>query len=500
MTIHTQQFDNSLFNGSVSVNTNLFIDGEFVDPLERHDIEVTDPTTGRVITTIAAGGKKDIDRAVEAAQKAAQTTWGKNVSGTQRSHLLFKLGELMEKHSDELAALEALDSGKQYVNIKTMDLANAINTVKYYAGWADKLGGKTIETDPTKFVYTIHEPIGVVGGIIPWNFPLMTASWKLGPALATGNCVVLKPSEVTPLAALKLAELIQEAGFPPGVVNVVPGLGSVAGQALAEHLDVGKVSFTGSTLTGRKIMQSSGNSNLKRITLELGGKTPNIIFDDADIEQAVRWTFAGFTFHAGQMCTAGTRIYIQEGVYDKVMEQLVAAAKASANPGTGFDLTPQLDPVVSQTQLDRVLGYISSGKDQGAKIAVGGGRLGKEGYFIEPTLFTDVKPDMKIVKEEIFGPVGVVIKFKTEEEVLRAATDSTYGLSACIYTKDVDRVARFVSALETGNVYVNVVSMPDYRVPTGGYKQSGFGKDLGEYALEGYTNVKAVTINHGQKL
>ncbi|EKM55660.1 uncharacterized protein PHACADRAFT_144316 [Phanerochaete carnosa HHB-10118-sp] len=496
MTIHTQQFDNSLFNGSVSVNTNLFIDGEFVDPLERHDIEVTDPTTGRVITTIAAGGKKDIDRAIE----AARTTWGKNVSGTQRSHLLFKLGELMEKHSDELAALETLDSGKHYIHVKTADPAQTISDLKYYAGWADKLGGKTIETDPTKFVYTIHEPIGVVGVITPWNFPLLLACRKLGPALATGNCVVLKPSEVAPLGTLKLAELIQEAGFPPGVVNIVPGLGSVAGQALAEHPDVGTIAFTGSTLTGRKIMQSSGNSNLKRITLELGGKTPNIIFDDADIEQAVKWTDIGLFFHAGQMCTAGTRIYIQEGVYDKVMEQLVAAAKASANPGTGFDLTPQLDPVVSQTQLDRLLGYISSGKDQGAKIAVGGGRLGKEGYFIEPTLFTDVKPDMKIVKEEIFGPVGVVIKFKIEEEVLRAANDSAYGLSACIYTKDVDRAARFVSALETRSVRVNITSIAFSQVSSGGYKQSGFGKDLGEYALEDYTSVKAVTINHGQKL
>ncbi|EKM54556.1 uncharacterized protein PHACADRAFT_258489 [Phanerochaete carnosa HHB-10118-sp] len=500
MTIHIQQFDNSLFKGSVSVNTNLFIDGEFVDPLERHNVEVTDPTTGKVITTIAAGGKKDIDRAVEAAQKASRTTWGKNVSGAHRSHLLFKLAELMEQHCDELAALEALDSGKHYIYVKAIDFASAIGNLKYYAGWADKLSGKTIETEPDKFVYTIREPIGVVGAITPWNFPMTIACWKLAPALATGNCVVLKPSEVTPLGMLKFAELIREAGFPPGVVNIVPGLGSVAGQALVEHPGVGKIAFTGSTLTGRKIMQSSGNSNLKRVGLELGGKSPNIIFDDADIEQAVKWTALGLFHHAGQICAAGTKIYIQEGVYDKVMEQLVAAAKASANPGTGFDLTPQLDPVVSQTQLDRVLGYISSGKDQGAKVAVGGGRLGKEGYFIEPTLFTDVKPDMKIVKEEIFGPVGVVIKFKTEEEVLQAANDSTYGLSACIYTKDLDRVARFTSALESGSVHVNMASMSDRRAPTGGFKQSGFGKDQGEYALEDYTNIKAVTINHGQRL
>jgi len=327
----------------------------------------------------------------------------------------------------------------------------------------------------------------------------MILAWKLGPALATGNCVVVKPSEVTPLATLKFAELIQEAGFPPGVVNIVTGHGSIAGQALAEHPDVGKVSFTGSTLTGRKILQSAGNSNLKRITLELGGKTPNIIFDDADIEQAVKWTAFGIFHHAGQMCTAGSRIFVQESVYDKVMEQFVAIAKAAA-PGSGFDSNPQLDPVVSKTQFDRVLDYISSGKEQGAKIAVGGGQLGKEGYFVQPTLFTDVKADMKIVKEEIFGPVGVIIKFKTEEEVLKAANDTTYGLSACIYTKDIERATRFAAALESGSVFVNTTTAPDWRVSFGGYKQSGFGKDMGEYALEGYTNVKAVTINVGQKL
>ncbi|GJE86988.1 aldehyde dehydrogenase [Phanerochaete sordida] len=499
MTVHTQQFDYPLFKGKVSVNTGLFIDGKYVDPLDRHDIEVFDPTTGKVITTIAAGGKKDVDRAVVAAQKAFKTTWGKTVSGTQRGHLIRKLAEVFEKHQDELAALETLDSGKQYFHVKAMDFANAIETLKYYAGWADKISGKTIEAEPHKFVYTLHEPIGVVGCIVPWNFPIMILAWKLGPALATGNCVIVKPSEVTPLATLKFAELIQEAGFPPGVVNIVTGYGSVAGQALAQHPDVGKISFTGSTLTGRKILHSSGDSNLKRVTLELGGKTPNIIFDDADIEQAVKWTAMGIFHHAGQMCTAGSRIFVQEGVYDKVMAAFVEIAKA-AKPGSGFDPNTKIDPVVSKTQFDRVMGYINAGKESGATVAVGGGQLGNEGYFVQPTLFTDVSADMKIVKEEIFGPVGVIIKFKTEEEALAAANDTTYGLSACIYTKDVERATRFASALEAGSIFVNITSGPDWRVSFGGFKQSGFGKDLGEYALEGYTNTKAVTLNIGQKL
>lgn len=498
MVVHTQQFDYPLFKGKVSVNTNLFINNEFVDPLDRQDIEVFDPATGKVITSIAAGGKRDIDRAVEAAQKAAPN-WGRNVSGTQRGQLLYKLAELFEKHQDELAALETIDSGKQYMHVKMMDFANAIQTFKYYAGWADKMTGKTIESEPTKFVYTRHEPIGVVGVIIPWNFPIMILAWKLGPALATGNCVIVKPSEVTPLATLKFCELIAEAGFPPGVVNVVTGHGSVAGQALAQHPDVGKISFTGSTLTGRKILHSAGDSNLKRVTLELGGKTPNIIFDDADLEQAVKWTAMGIFHHAGQMCTAGSRIFVQESVYDKVMDMFLAIAQ-TATPGNGFDPNTKIDPVVSKTQFERVLGYISAGKEQGARVAVGGGALGNEGYFVQPTLFTDVRPDMKIVREEIFGPVGVVIKFKTEEEVLRAANDTTYGLSACIYTRDIERATRFAAALESGNVFVNITSGPDPRVSFGGYKQSGFGKDLGEYALEGYTNVKSVTVNIGQKL
>lgn len=497
---YTHRFDTPLFKKDVAIKTGLFINNEFVDAADPTPIEVVDPTTGKVITSVSSATAPDVDKAVAAAQKAFDTVWGLKTPGIERARLLNKLADLWEAHLDELAAIEAMDGGKQFLQVKANDLMNGLNTLRYYAGFADKIFGKTIETDPSKFVYTLHEPIGVVGAIIPWNFPLMIMAWKLGPALATGNCVILKPSEVTPLGALKVAELIKEAGFPPGVVSVLPGYGSKAGQAIIDHPAVRKVSFTGSVATGRKIVEASGRTNLKRVTLELGGKAPNIVFDDADVEQAIKWTAMGIFAHAGQMCSASSRIFVQEGVYDVFMQHMVAAAQAM-QPGTGFDTDmTKVDPIVSKTQYERVLGYIDAGRQEGATVLAGGAPAGSRGFFLQPTLFGNVRPDMRIVREEIFGPVGVVVKFKDEAEVLKLANDTDYGLSASVYTKDLERATRLASQLEAGSVYINQMAIPDWRVPFGGFKISGLGKDLGEYALEGFTNVKAVHVNIGQKL
>lgn len=495
----THQFDNALFKGTTTVNTGLFINGQFVDSVDGATIDVFDPTTGKVITKVAAASAKDVDAAVQAAKAAYKSSWGLKVPGFERGRLLGKLADLIEKNIDELSALEALDGGKPFLHAKTMDLPGVIACIRYYAGWADKNFGKTIETTEAKFAYTRHEPIGVCGLIVPWNFPLLIASWKIGPALACGNTIILKPSEVTPLTALRLAELVTEAGFPAGVFNVLPGLGSVAGQAITEHNDIGKVSFTGSTIVGRKIMETAAKTNLKRVTLELGGKSPTIIFDDADLEQAIKWAAGGIFMHSGQVCAAGSRIFVQEGIYDKFVEIFKGAAQ-SFKRGDGFDPSVNQGPLVSQTQLERVLGYIEAGKQEGAKLQVGGAKAGAEGYFVEPTIFTDVKADMKIVREEIFGPVAVIVKFKTEEEVIQLANDTVYGLSSNVFSQNINRALRVAHALEAGSAYINQAAVPDFQVSFGGVKQSGFGKDMGEYALESYTQVKAVHVNLGLNL
>jgi len=407
-----------------------------------------------------------------------------------------KLGNLMEKHLDELAAIEALDGGKTFFWSKNVDIAAAIDCIRYYAGWADKVTGQVIETTEAKLTYTRHEPIGVVGHIIAWNFPLLLMCWKLGPALATGNTVILKPSEMTPLTALRMCELISEAGFPPGVVNVVPGYGNTVGDAITHHHGIEKVSFTGSTLVGRKIMEAAAKSNLKNITLELGGKSPNIIFDDADLEKAANWAAFGVFWNQGQVCSAATRLYVQAGIYDKFLEKFTEKLKA-INVGDPFGETSWHGPQVSQTQYDRIMNYIQAGKDEGAKVHIGGERIGTEGYFMQPTLFTDTKPDMKIVKEEIFGPVGVLIKFEDEEDAIRQANDSTYGLAAAVFTENINRAIETVHKLKAGTTWVNCTNSLHNNVPFGGFKQSGIGRELGEYALHHYTNVKAVHINLG---
>ncbi|KAF7342574.1 Aldehyde dehydrogenase [Mycena sanguinolenta] len=541
MTHFTYEFNNASYTGKVSFPTGLFINGEFVDGVKGTTLEVFNPTTGKVLTTITEATAGDVDRAVKAAQKAFDTTWGLNAPGALRAELMNKLANLIEKYNDELCALEALDNGellcsfsavewtgvrfamngatgmgmseqrdidvpftnytgKTFWWAKMLDVAFATSTFKYYAGWADKIGGQTIETDEKKLAYTRHEPIGVVGQITPWNFPLLMFAWKVAPALATGNTVVIKvPLNSPPLSAIRMCSIIQEAGFPPGVVNVVTGYGNTAGQAIAEHMDIQKVAFTGSLLVGRKIMAAAAATNLKNVTLELGGKSPNIIFNDADLEQAVGWATHGVYWNHGQSCCAGSRIYVQEGIYDKFLEMFTESTK-NINVGDPFMPGVTQGPQVSQQQYDRIMAYIESGKKDGATLHLGGNRHGKEGYFIEPTIFTDTKEDMMIVKEEIFGPVGVVIKFKDEAEVLRLANDSTYGLAAAVFTQDINRAIEMAHKLQAGTAWINCVNQLHTNVPFGGYKQSGIGRELGEYALHNYTNVKAVHVNLGHRM
>ncbi|KAF8337176.1 aldehyde dehydrogenase [Amanita rubescens] len=443
-------------------------------------------SNGQVVTKVSEGTPKDVDLA---------TTWGLNAPGAQRGRLLYKLAELMEQHKEELAALEALDNGKTYQWASTADVPSSIDTIRYYAGWADKIHGKVIETSEAKLAYTRHEPIGVVGQIIPF---LMFA-WKIGPALATGNTIVMKPSEFTPLSAIRMCHLIHQAGFPPGVVNVVTGYGNTVGSAISSHMRIEKVAFTGSTLVGRKIMESAAKSNLKKITLELGGKSPNIIFNDADLEKAIKWAAHGIFFNHGQTCCAGSRIFVQAGIYDEFLAKFTERAKA-IKLGSPFAQGVDQGPQVSQIQFDRIMGYISSGKAEGATVHLGGEREGSEGYFVKPTIFTNTKPDMKIVREEIFGPVGVVIKFEDVDDVVRQANDTVYGLAAAVFSQNINRAIETAHRLNAGTMWVNCINTFNAGVPFGGYKQSGMGRELGEYALENYTNIKAVHVNLGLEI
>jgi aldehyde dehydrogenase (NAD+) len=498
-TVFSQQWDTPVYKGQTSFNTGLFINGQYVDGRKGTTIDIINPSNGKVITKVSEATEEDVDIAVEAAQKAFETTWGLNAPGSLRSELLWKLAQLMERHHHELAAIEALDNGKTFNWAKGGDVTFAISVIKYFAGWADKITGQTLETDERKLCYTRHEPIGVVGQIIPWNFPLLMWSWKVGPALATGNTIVMKPSEFTPLTAIRMCALIQEAGFPPGVLNLVTGYGPIAGAAISSHMKIGKVAFTGSTLVGRKIMEAAAKSNLKPVTLELGGKSPNIIFDDADLDQAVNWASHGIFWNHGQTCCAGSRIFVQAGIYDEFLKRFTAKASA-ITVGDPFGKDIDQGPQVSQTQYDRIMGYIESGKKEGATLHQGGDRHGKEGYFINPTIFTNVKPEMKIVKEEIFGPVGVVIKFEDEADVIKQANETHYGLAAAVFTQNLNRAIETAHKLQAGTAWINCVNQLHVQVPFGGYKQSGIGREMGEYALHSYSNVKSVHVNLGHRL
>jgi len=437
---------------------------------------------------------------VLAARQAFKTSWGKNVTGFERSRLINKLADLIERDAQELGELETLNNGKPLRIARDFDIGDSIQCLRYYAGWADKITGQTMEVDnKAKLAFTRLDPIGVCGQIIPWNYPINMWAWKVAPALAVGCTIVMKPSELTPLTALKLSELVKEAGFPPGVLNTVPSLGPVGGAALAAHPDVDKVAFTGSTITGRKIMEAAAKSNLKKVSLELGGKSPHLVFESADLEQASNWAALGICYNSGQDCTAGSRVYVQETIYDKFLDLLVQKVKAQTI-GDGFDEQSGGGPVISKGQYERVWGYIDSGKQEGAQPILGGVKRPGKGFYVDPTIFTDIRPNMKIVKEEIFGPVLSVGKFKTEDEAVALANDTTYGLGAGLHSNDANQCMRVSSALEAGTVWVNQYNMLNNNVPFGGKKQSGIGRELGSYALEEYTSVKAVHWNFGEKL
>ncbi|CAG8713917.1 16425_t:CDS:2, partial [Racocetra persica] len=442
----------TLPNGkTVKAFTGLFINNEFVDSVDGKRFETINPTTGQVITSVVEASEKDVDIAVEAATKAFNEEWI-HVDGKERGRLLNKLADLIERDIDELAALEALDNGKAFTIAKSMDLPFTIDVYRYFAGWCDKIHGKVIETQNDKFCYTRHEPIGVCGAIIPWNFPIIMVSWKLAPALACGNTVVLKSSEYTPLTALKMGALFKEAGFPKGVVNILSGFGPTAGAAIANHMKIDKVAFTGSTAVGRSILKASAESNLKKVSLELGGKSPNIIFADSDLEEAVKWTHRGIYFNHGQCCCAGSRVYVEDSIYDTFLEKFKTFAQ-SMKVGDPFHEDTYQGPQVSQRQFDRIMDYIKSGKNEGATLLMGGKQLGDEGYFIEPTIFVDVNEKMKIMQEEIFGPVVAIAKFKTIDEVIEKAHLTKYGLAAAVFTKDVSRAIKISNTLRAGTVW-----------------------------------------------
>lgn len=472
----------------------LLIGGKWLDSVSGKTFATQNPATGETICQVAEGDKADIDLAVKAARKAFESGPWPKMSGAERGRLLYKLADLIEKNQDELAALESLDNGKPLRDARAADLPLTIKAYRYYAGWADKNHGKTIPVEGDFFCYTRHEPVGVVGQIIPWNFPLLMQAWKWGPALAMGCTSVLKPAEQTPLTALRVGQLAQEAGIPDGVLNIVPGFGPTAGAALSWHMDVDKIAFTGEYTTGQIIMEAAAKSNLKRVTLELGGKSPNVVFADADLDAAVEGAYFGLFFNQGQCCCAGSRLFVEEKVHDQFVEKMLKKAKGR-KVGDPFDLETEQGPQVSQEQYDRVMGYIAAGKKEGAKCLTGGNRVGGKGYFIEPTIFTDVKDDMKIAKEEIFGPVMNVLKFKTIDEVIERGNRTFFGLAAAVWTRDISKAHRLANALRAGTVWINCYDVFDAAAPFGGFKMSGIGRELGEYALQNYTEVKTVYVS-----
>jgi aldehyde dehydrogenase (NAD+) len=473
----------------------LLIDGKRVPALSGRYFDTLNPATEQVIARVAEADAADIDAAVRSARAAFAGAWG-HMRAADRGHALLRLADLIRQNIDELVELESLDSGKPVSAIRRQDLPAVLDTLAYYAGWADKINGQVIPARPDALTYTVREPMGVVAAIVPWNFPLMIGMWKIAPALACGCTVVLKPAELTPLTALRIGELALEAGFPPGVLNVVPGFGKTAGQALVDHPDVDKVTFTGSPGVGREILRSAAG-NLKRVTLELGGKSANVIFPDADLDAAVKAAGSGIFFNAGQVCSAGSRILVHEKIHDEVVERLAARANM-IRLGDPKDSATAMGPLISAGQMKRVLDYIEVGKHEGARVAAGGTRHGDTGYFVNPTIFTDVEHGMRISQEEIFGPVAAVLRFKDEEDAIRLANGTSYGLAAGVWTADIGRGHRFAKRLKAGTVWVNTFGPTDVRLPWGGARDSGFGREHGESAIENFTEPKVVWINTGR--
>ena len=477
------------------VGQDLLIDGKRTPAASGRYFETLDPSTEQVIAQVAEADAADVDAAVRSSRAAFETVWAP-MRAAERGHILLKLAELIGRDQEQLVQLESLDSGKPVSAVRRQDLPAVIDTLIYYAGWADKITGQVVPARPDALTYTVREPMGVVGAIIPWNFPLMIGMWKIAPALACGCTVVLKPAELTPLTALKIGELALEAGLPPGVLNVVPGFGKTAGQAIVDHPDIDKVTFTGSPGVGRQILRGAAG-NLKRVTLELGGKSANIIFPDADLDAAVKAASAGIFFNTGQVCSAGSRILVHRDVYDEVVERLVERAK-SVRLGDPRDDKTSMGPLISETQMQRVMGYIDVGRNEGAKVAAGGVRHGERGYYVAPTVFAGVRHEMRISQEEIFGPVASVIPFDDDADALRLANGTSYGLAAGVWSSDITRVHRFVRRLRAGTVWVNTFGPTDVRLPWGGARDSGFGREHGDVAIENFTEPKVVWINTGR--
>jgi phenylacetaldehyde dehydrogenase len=480
----------------VSKTRKMLINGKWVDAASGKTFPSYNPATGEVLAHVAEGDREDIDRAVKAARAAFETGPWSKLTPSERGRLIWKLADLLEENLEEFAELETLDNGKPLTVARAADVPLAVDLFRYMAGWATKIEGHTIPisvpyTPGAKYLaYTVREPVGVVGQIIPWNFPLLMAAWKLGPALATGCTIVLKPAEQTPLSVLRLGELFQEAGFPDGVVNIIPGYGETAGAALAAHPDVDKIAFTGSTEVGKLILHAAAG-NLKKVSLELGGKSPNVVLEDADPKTAAAGAAMAIFFNHGQCCAAGSRLYVDKKIFDEVVDG-VSKRAAKIKVGPGMDATTDMGPLVSEDQLNRVCSFLESGRSEGAKAMTGGERHGDKGYFVKPTVLVNTNPKMKVVQEEIFGPVVTAMPFDDVDELITQANDNIYGLAAGIWTKDIQKAHRLAAQLRAGTVWINCYNIFDAALPFGGYKQSGWGREMGREALEMYTEVKAV--------